>query len=180
MNTLKNSKDIRNLTASAICLALCLYLPFLTAQNPELGQRLSLMHIPVLLCAFICGPASAAVVGLTAPLLRFILFGMPMIMPMGVAMCFELAAYGLVAGFMYKLLPKKAAFIYVSLITAMLLGRGVFGLAFMQTLGINGGQYTWSMFIGGAFVNAIPGIILHIVLIPVIVIALKKARVITE
>jgi hypothetical protein len=63
----------------------------------------------------------------------------------------------------------------------MLFGRVVFGLAFMQTFGIHTeGQYTWGMFISGAFVNAIPGIILHIVLIPVIVIALQKARFITD
>jgi hypothetical protein len=135
------------------------------------------MHIPVLLCAFICGPYYAAVVGLIAPVLRFMLFTTPPIMPMGVAMCFELAIYGLAAGMLYKLLPRKTVYIYVSLITAMLLGRAAFGLAFMRTLGIhNGGQYTWEMFISAAFINAIPGIILHIILIPIIVIALKKAK----
>jgi thiamine transporter ThiT len=172
MNIEKKREHLRSLIIAAICLALCLVLPFLTGQIPQIGMALSPMHIPVFLCAFLCGPRYAAIVGLVAPLLRFMLLGMPPIMPMGVAMCFELAAYGITAGMLYKLLPKKPVFIYVSLIAAMLIGRAVFGLAFMQTLGINGGQYTWSMFIAGAFIDAVPGIILHIVLIPVIIIAL--------
>ena len=119
MNENQRSKHIKNLTAAGICLALCLYLPFLTGQNQQLGNALSPMHIPVLLCGFICGPYYAAVVGLIAPLLRFMIFAMPP-MPTGVAMCFELAAYGVVAGLLYNALPKKIPFIYVALITAML------------------------------------------------------------
>jgi thiamine transporter ThiT len=181
MNVTKNREDIKNLTAAAICLALCILLPYLTAQIPQLGQALAPMHIPVLLCAFICGPRYAAIVGLVAPLLRFMIAGMPLIMPMGVAMCFELAAYGIAAGILYKLLPKKTVYIYVSLISAMLFGRVVFGLAFMQTFGMHtGGQYTWEMYVSAAFVTALPGIILHIVLIPVIVIALKRAKLLTN
>jgi thiamine transporter ThiT len=172
------TKSIKNLSASAICLALCLYLPLLTAQNPELGQVFALMHIPVLLCGFVAGPSHAAAVGLIAPLLRFMTFGTPPIMPMGVAMCFELAAYGVTAGVLFMLLPKKILNIYISLIAAMIVGRAVFGIAFMQTFAMhtNGGQYTWEAFISGAFVTALPGIAIHIVVIPAIVIALKKAK----
>jgi len=176
MNVTKNREEIKNLSASAICLALALFLPFLTGQIPEIGQALLPMHIPILLCGFICGPRYAAIVGLTAPLLRFMLFGMPAIMPMGVAMSFELATYGIVVGLLYKMLPKKVVFIYVSLVAAMLAGRAVFGLAFLQTLGIQGGQYSWEAFVSGVFVSALPGIILHIILIPIIVIAMQKAR----
>ena len=79
------------LVTAAICLALCMVLPFLTGQIPEIGSALSPMHIPVLLCGFLCGPAYAAAVGAVAPLLRFALFGMLPIFPTGVAMCFELA-----------------------------------------------------------------------------------------
>ena len=102
---------IKNLTASAICLTLYILLPFLTSQIPQIGNALSPMHIPVLLCGFICGPYYAAVVGATAPLLRFLIFGMPPIMPIGVAMCFELTVYGIIAGILYKMFPKKTTYI---------------------------------------------------------------------
>lgn len=115
------------LLCSAVCLALCLVLPFLTGQIPQIGNTLSPMHIPVLLCAFLCGPWYAAIIGAIAPLLRFMLFGMPPLFPTGVAMCFELFTYGAVAGIMYRLLPRKALHVYVSLITAMIAGRIVWG-----------------------------------------------------
>ena len=50
------------LVTAAICLALCMVLPFLTGQIPEIGSALCPMHIPVLLCGFLCGPAYAAAV----------------------------------------------------------------------------------------------------------------------
>ena len=163
------------LVMSAICLALCLVLPFFTGQIPEIGSKLCPMHIPVLLCGFLCGPAYALVVGAIAPLVRFVLFGMPPIFPTGVAMCFELAAYGLVSGLMYRRLPKKTVSIYASLIVAMIAGRVVWGVAQAILLGLTGSALTWKMFITSAVLNAIPGIVIHIVLIPVIVMALKRA-----
>ena len=166
---------VRNLTAAAVCLALCMVLPFLTGQIPEIGSALSPMHIPVLLAGFLCGPWWAAAVGVVAPLLRFALFGMPPIFPTGIAMCFELAAYGVTAGLLYRLLPKKNANIYVALIAAMVLGRVIWGGVMVVLMGITGAGFTWAAFMAGAFLNAVPGIIVHILLIPVLVMALRKA-----
>jgi len=176
----KNPPSMRELAISGVCLALCMVLPLLTGQIPQIGSALSPMHIPVLLCGFIAGPYSAAFIGLIAPGLRFSLFGMPPLMPTGLAMSFELAVYGLVSGLLYKALPKKAAYIYVSLIIAMLAGRIVWGAARWGLSGIVGMPFTIEMFMAGAFINAIPGIIVHIGLIPIIVLALKKANFITE
>ena len=106
---------IRRLTRAAICLALCMVLPFLTGQIPQIGSALSPMHIPVLLGGFLCGPGWAAAVGLVAPLLRFALFGMPPIFPTGLAMSFELAAYGLISGRLYAHLPQRTGSIYAAL-----------------------------------------------------------------
>ena len=102
-----HSIRLQQLVLAAVCLALCLVLPFLTGQIPEIGSMLSPMHIPVLLCGFLCGPAWAVVVGAVAPLLRFALFGMPPLFPTGAAMCFELLTYGVVSGALYRLLPAK-------------------------------------------------------------------------
>ena len=173
MNT--NTTRIQQLVIAAVCLSLCMVLPFLTGQIPEIGSMLSPMHIPVLLCGFLCGPAWAAVVGAMAPLLRFALFGMPPLFPAGVAMCVELATYGAVSGLLYRTLPRKPISVYVSLIAAMLAGRVVWGMVRAALTGVTAAPFTWAAFIAGAFTQAIPGIILHIVLIPLIVLALEKA-----
>ena len=167
--------NVQLLVTSAICLALCMVLPFLIGQIPQIGSALSPMHIPVLLCGFLCGPAYAAVVGAIAPVLRFALFGMPPIFPTGVAMCFELAAYGCISGLLYRLLPRRRSSIYIALIVAMLGGRVLWGIVRVILSGVSGSAFTWAAFMSGAFINAVPGIIVHIVLIPVIVMALERA-----
>ena len=175
MQTKTANPAIRRMVSAAVCLALCMVLPFLTGQIPQVGSALCPMHIPVLLAGFLCGPWWAMAVGAVAPLLRFALFGMPPIFPTGAAMCFELAAYGLVSGLLYARLPKKTANIYVSVLAAMLAGRVVWGIVRVALSGVAGEPFTWAAFMAGAFVNAVPGIIVHILLIPVIVLALRKA-----
>ena len=167
-------KNLRQLILAAMFLTLALALPFLTGQIPQVGSALCPMHIPVLLCGFFCGPWYALAVGLVAPLLRFALFGMPPLMPTGIAMCFELATYGFVSGLLYKLLPGKKVFTYVTLIAAMLAGRIIWGIARVILAGLAQSEFAWTAFLSGAFVNAVPGIILHILLSPVLVIALKR------
>ena len=169
------SLQIRKLTYAALFLALALVLPFLTGQIPQIGSALSPMHIPVLLCGFLVGWPWGLAVGFIAPLLRSVIFGMPAMFPGAVAMAFELAVYGLVSGILYRLLPKKKWSIYVTLVVAMLAGRVVWGIARLILAGLSGSSFTWALFLAGAFTNAIPGIILHIVLIPVIVMALERA-----
>ena len=169
------SLQIRKLTYAALFLALALVLPFLTGQIPQIGSALSPMHIPVLLCGFLVGWPWGLAVGFIAPLLRSVIFGMPVMVPGAVAMAFELAVYGLVSGILYRLLPKKKWSIYVTLIVAMLAGRVVWGIARLIIAGLSGNSFTWALFLAGAFTNAVPGIILHIILIPVIVMVLEHA-----
>ena len=175
----KKQSPVLKLVFSGVFLALCMVLPFLTGQIPEIGSRLSPMHIPVLLCGFVCGWPYGLAVGLIAPLMRTLIFGSPpMFPPIAPAMAFELAAYGLLAGLLYKRLPKKAPFIYITLITSMLAGRAVWGGAAYVLFGARGIPFGFSAFIAGAFIDAVPGIILHIILIPALVAALKRARLI--
>ncbi len=168
--------DLKKLTLAGMFLALCLALPFLTGQIPQIGSALAPMHIPVLLCGFVCGAPYGLAVGFIAPLLRFALFSMPPIMPTGIAMAFELATYGLMTGLMYKRLPQKNTYIYITLVSSMLMGRVVWGLARFLIAGLQNTNFTFEMFLAGAFINAVPGIICHIVLIPFIVMALRKAK----
>lgn len=166
----------RKLTYSALYLAIALVLPFLTGQIPEIGAMLSPMHIPVLLCGFVCGPAWGAAVGAVAPLLRSALFAMPAMYPTAVAMTFELAAYGALAGALYRALPRRTWSVYAALLLAMLGGRLVWGAARYVLAGLDGSEFPMSAFLAGAVTGAVPGIILHIILIPILVIGLEKAK----
>ncbi len=172
-------KQLVNWILAALFLALCLVLPFLTGQIPQIGSAISPMHIPVLLCGFICGWPYALLVGFIAPLLRSLLFSMPPFPAVALPMAFELAAYGLFSGLFYKLLKGKmgdTVRVYISLILAMLLGRVVWGIAKYILALLTGSVFTLEMFMAGAFINAVPALILHIVLIPLIIIALQKAH----
>ena len=162
---------------SALFLALAYILPFLTGQIPEIGAMLCPLHLPVLLCGFVCGPAWGAAVGFIAPLLRSLTLGMPPLFPTAVCMAFELAAYGAMTGLLYKALPKRKPYIYVSLLSAMVIGRLIWGAAMFLCMGLKGGAFTFSAFLSGAVINAIPGIIVQIVLVPVLVMILNNPKI---
>ena len=174
---MNSQNNIRRLLFAAVCLALCMILPMITMNIPAIGNALSPMHIPVLLCGFICGPWYGLAVGLIAPVMRSALFGMPAMFPQAVAMSFELATYGILTGIMYMKLPKTVPMLYAALIIAMIGGRIVWGAARAILSGVSGSSFTWALFFAGAFTNAIPGIILHILIIPPLVLALKKAKI---
>lgn len=174
---MKKNNSLLKLTLAALFLALAYVLPFLTGQIPEIGSMLCPLHIPVLLCGFVCGWPWGLVVGFVAPLFRSLTLGMPPLFPTAVCMAFELAAYGAVAGMMHSMLPRKKASIYCSLLTAMVIGRVIWGAAMYVCMGINGGSFTMAAFLAGAVTNAIPGIILQFVLIPVLVMTLDNPKV---
>ena len=177
---MKTKKLVLNVSLSGMFLALAFVMPFLTGQIPEIGSMLCPMHIPVLLCGFICGAPYGLLVGAIAPILRSLTLGMPPIFPTATAMAFELAVYGLVAGLLYKALPKKKINIYVSLIGAMVVGRIVWGLVMFCIIGFDLSKFGLAAFWTGAVANAIPGIIVQIILIPIVVMLLEKAKLISN
>lgn len=168
----------KNMVTAAVFLAIGMVLPFFTGQIPTIGSMLLPMHIPVLICGYVCGWQWGLLVGLIVPILRSMTLGMPPMMPVAVAMAFELAAYGAFAGLFYEKLEKNTLSIYISLIGAMIFGRIVWGLVSMVLYGIMGNTFSVQIFLSGAILKAIPGIILQLVLIPVIIITLRKAKVI--
>ena len=176
-----NDRNVRKLVLAAACVALGLVLPLLTGQIPNIGKKLCPMHIPILLCGFLCGWQYGLIAGFITPLLRSVIFGMPPMIPTALAMAFELAAYGCFAGLLNRLFPRKPGYVYVTLVLAMLLGRIVWGLASWAIYALfTEKTFTLDMFFAGAFVNAVPGIILHIALIPPIVLALRRAGIMDE
>lgn len=173
------NQSIRNLVLAALMLALAYILPNFTGNIPQIGAMLLPMHLPTILCGFLCGGPWGAAVGFIAPLMRSLLLTKPPMFPTAIAMAFELATYGLVSGVLYHRLPKTLVGIYTALIGAMLCGRVVWGIVTALLL-LNGEGFTFAAFIAGAFTNAIPGIILHLVAIPVVVLALQKAKLIAQ
>ena len=170
--------NVRQLTYAAVCLALALLLPFVTGNIPEIGNMLCPMHLPVLLCGFLCGAPWGMAVGAVAPILRAMLFGRPALYPTALAMMAELAVYGLLAGLLYRLFPKKMGYLYGSLLCAMIGGRLVGGLAKLVLLGFDGKSFGAAIFFTEYFVNAWPGIVVQLILIPLIVAALARAHLI--
>ena len=165
------------LVLSGLFLAIGYVLPFVTGQLRELGQMLLPMHFPVFLCGLICGWKYGAAVGFLLPLTRSLIFGMPVLYPTALGMTVELAVYGLVVGLCYGLSKKKGiCTVYISLLAAMVLGRIAWGLMQILLLGIQDTGFSLSAFWAGAILNAIPGIILQLILIPATILALTKAR----
>ncbi|MEG1996372.1 MAG: ECF transporter S component [Oscillospiraceae bacterium] len=183
----------KRLIVSAICLAGCMLLPFVSGQIPEIGRMLSPMHLPVLICGFVCGWQYGLALGAIAPILRFFIFGMPVLFPVGLAMTFELATYGLFTGLLYQLFPKSKlvyeknslnhlspkekpsyAFIYLNLLLSMIAGRLVWGLAMTIISGVSTVPFSVHIFITSAVITAIPAIILQFIIVPPCVIILKK------
>lgn len=168
----------KKLVMAALLLALCWLLPLLTGQLRSFGQMLLPIHLPVMIGGFILGPAWGLAIGFLAPLTRSLIFGMPVMYPMAVGMAFELAAYGFFCGLFHNLFHKKKYLrSYGTLIISMLLGRIVWAVARLIMFGIVQTPFTWKMFITTEFVNAWPGMLLQLLIVPPVVNALKKAHV---
>ena len=174
---MKKRNTTLKMILAAMFLALAYVMPFITGNIPNVGAMLLPMHIPVILCGFICGAPWGLVVGVVAPLLRSLTLGMPPLFPVAVAMAFELAVYGMMSGFLYRLLPKKKINICVSLVTSMILGRVVWGVVQFCCMGFNTEKFPLSAFWAGAVVNALPGIVLQIVFIPLIIVILENTKI---
>lgn len=171
---MRNRNQVKQIAYAAMFLALAFVLPFFTGQIKQIGAMLCPMHIPVLLCGYICGGPWGAIVGFGAPILRSMVLGMPQMFPTAVCMAFELATYGFVAGVMNKILPHKRWSIYVSLIIAMMAGRLVWGGAMLVCMGLDTTSFGISAFLAGALFNAVPGIIVQLILIPIVVMSVRK------
>jgi thiamine transporter ThiT len=151
---------------ASLMLALGIVLPFITGNVAFLGSRFLPMHLPVLLCGILCGKKYGLIVGLMTPLLRSVLVGMPPLFPIAVVMSLELAAYGFFIGLIYSFLPKKLLYLVVSLVSAMILGRIVWGVSAYIIYPLAGMPFTLDLFLAGAFINAVPGIIFQLIFIP--------------
>ncbi len=169
--------NVYRLSLSAMFLALVFILPLLTGQIPQLGERFCPMHIPVFLCGYLCSGPWGLAVGFIGPLLRSVIVGVPSpLFPKGISIAFELAAYGLISGVLYKLLPKKKSNLYLSLILSMISGRIVRAIVMLFCVGFDLTKFDLSGFWTVVVINALPGIIIQLLLIPVLVSAVEKYK----
>lgn len=164
---------------TAVCIALCVVLPQAFHAVPNAGAIYLPMHIPVLLCGLICGWSYGLLCGLAGPALSALLTGMPpaAVLP---GMLVECGVYGLAAGLLMQLLRTKHLYadLYISLAAAMLLGRVASGIA--KALIFSAGSYSMASWVAGSFVTALPGIVIQLALLPSIVYALMRARLIPQ
>ena len=167
MNT-KTVSPARRIVLAALFLALAFLLPMVTGHVPQVGNMLCPMHFPILLCGFVLGGPWGLAVGFVAPLLRSVLFGMPPMFPIAVSMAFELAAYGLVSGLVWRRVKHTLPMMYAALVTAMVAGRLVWGAVRFVLAGLTGSSFPFSAFLSGALLTAVPGILAQLVLIPLI------------
>lgn len=165
----------KKLTMAAMCVALGVVLPIALHGIPNAGSVLLPMHIPVLLAGLACGWPYGLACGILAPLLSSLLTGMPPAAYLPSMVC-ELAVYGLVSGLMAKLIRLKSpvASTYIQLVAAMLAGRAVYGV--VNALIFRAGSYTFQIFFTAAFVTALPGIAIQLLLLPPVLVLLRKAR----
>lgn len=165
--------NARYVALSGLFVAIGLILPFVTMQIPAIGNMLCPMHIPILLCGFICGAPYGLIVGFITPLFRGMIFGMPALLPNAACMAFELATYGLVSGLLIRKMKYSVMNLYISLIISMIVGRIVWGIAATIIYHFLGMDFTLQQFITAGFVNAIPGILLQLIIIPTVVDSVK-------
>ncbi len=168
---------VRRSVVTAMCMAMCVVLPLAFHAIPDAGSIFSPMHIPVLLCGLICGPVYGTVCGIVGPLLSSVLLQMPQMAYLA-PMMVECAVYGLVAGLLMRFLRTGRLYgdLYISLVSAMLLGRVVAGAA--RALIFAAGSYSFTLWATAYFVTSLPGIVIQLLLIPSLVVALQKARLI--
>ena len=178
----KEHAVILRMVYAAVCIALALILPLFLGQVQVFMQGISPMHIPAILCGFLCGPWYGLAVGMISPILRSMIFTMPPMYPTAIAMAFELGTYGLVTGLLYKALKKMNFWsrTYISMIVAMVAGRVVGGIAQAILLGLNGKPYGLEAFATAYFVNTSVGMVIHLIVVPLILFALMQARLTVE
>ena len=170
--------QIKRLVLSAVCAALCVVVPMVFHAIPNGGAMFLPMHIPVLLCGMICGWPLGLACGAIGPLLSSLITGMPATAALP-GMMVECAVYGAVAGLLLKYIRtgNRYADLYISLIPAMLLGRVISGIfkALILTPGLS--LTAWAT---ASFVTGLPGIAIQLVLVPILVLGLERAKLIPK
>lgn len=184
MEQVKSNKiafPARTVATAALVCALSVVLPqvFHFIGGKPLGNAFLPMHLPVILGGYLLNPAAALVCGALSPILSFFVSGMPPF-PRLIFMIFELGAYGFSTSvFVHKCrLP-----VWLNLPLTWICGRTMYFVTAFFALRVlhleMQGMTTASAAVWTAVTTGVPGIILQAVVVPILVAAFKKARLIT-
>lgn len=176
--------QVTKMVISAVLLAVGMVLPLLLGQVQVLGQAISPLHIPALLCGLTCGWPWGVGVGIVLPLLRSAVFGFPVMIPTAASMSVELGVYGLLTGLLYPVLRKiikggklgHLPAMLAAMVIAMVVGRLAGGAMQAILLGMNGKPYNMTMFVNSYFIGTSVGAVIHLIVVPAVVVALERAR----
>jgi len=177
---MEKMSSVKKICICAICIALCYVLP-IAFHTFGIGNAFSPMHIPVMLCGLICGGFYGGFCGVAGPILSSLLSGMPPATAL-VSMLPELVTYGAVSGILMGRVRsgKLVNDLYVALVSAMVAGRIVGGIAraLFVMLVATGDTFGISIWLSSYFVGTIPGIVAQLILLPILVTTLMKAGII--
>lgn len=163
----------REVILGGLLLATGIILPMIFHMFGLTGQIALPMHIPVLIGGFFLSPALALSLGMITPLVSSVLTGMPVLFPMAVIMMFELGTYALSTSILTRKMKLPAV---PSLIIAMIAGRTAAGLTVFLLVQLFGVKMNPILYIKGAIITGIPGIIIQLVFIPLIIFAVKTYK----
>lgn len=158
---------------SALCAAMCIVLPQTLSIIPGTDGVYGALHMPVLLCAFVCGGGSGFVCALIGLCLSSLIAGTPTLMMLPVLLA-ECMSGALVTGLIKKLCSfrKPERDIALCFGAGTILGR--LGGAFVSALLFSFEATGFFIWMGGYFISAMPGMIVQMVLLPILVIALSN------
>lgn len=168
MNKKITTKEI---VLSGLLLAGGLILPMIFHMFGMTGPIALPMHIPVLIGGFLLPPQLALALGIITPIVSGLLTGMPVMFPMSIIMAVELGTYGLVASLTTRKLKLSPI---PSLITAMILGRIMAGITVAVLVQLFAVKMNPIVFVQGAVVTGIPGIIIQLIFIPTLIYSIKR------
>lgn len=162
----------KKLTLSGVFIAIGIILPIAFHAIEGGGSIFLPMHIPVLMAGFFLDWPYALAVGVLTPLLSSSLTGMPPLFPVLLFMIPELAVYGTVVSLLYRNLKMN---VYAALIISMVCGRIIAGVVvWILTTFFMAKLPSPIVFVQGAILKGIPGIIIQLILIPAVVLTVGK------
>ena len=167
-----NKISTRQYLYGSFFLGLGVLLPQIFHMTGIAGPVFLPMHIPVLLAGMLVCPMIGLYVGILAPVISYLLTGMPPISPpIMPLMIIELGAYGFISGQLYRIFKKN---VYLSLVSSMIIGRIALGIAAFTAMQFFGFKINPLVYVKGAIITGMPGIGIQLILVPVLVIMVKR------
>lgn len=163
--------ETKRLVVSAFFIATGIILPLFFHYISFTGPVFLPMHLPVLLGGLLLSYRAGLIIGLATPLLSSLFTGMPPLLILPI-ITVELALYGLISGWLYQ---QQGRSCLTALLGAMVIGRIGTGAVLFIAAPLLGIDIPPMVYIFGALVKGLPGIILQLLIIPMVFRPLDRA-----